>query len=617
MGALTSKAYSFQYRSWELSKKTAIDLTTPFGYRVVVQKRGNEIVRILPHVNFAHNEELITNQSRFSFDAEKQNRLKIKIKKVFIKDKNKLNTIYKPITTKKLLNTITSLNMPSSELHTLIGKYVDFETIMAFKEFTNIMPTSKRSVLSSTEQIGTNYDFRSNYLTQIDLNAFESCDALFLIGCNPTMEEPIIGVHIKRAFHEKGLPIYTLGNIATTAFNSINLGNDINRLINICLGKDKFCRNFLNIRKPLILIGNHFFERKDANAIMMLLKTLYEKLSLIRFLPSNTKNNYLTDLVAKDNYLKLLSYNFWNGMCYLHKNVGTINTLELSANYTTTTKLDKLNFIKPVPLRINKILYLVGADEIKVNEQIYNFIVYQGTHGGLGAFQADLILPTVTPLSYSALYTNMFGQYHFTKSILEKFSYVKSGVFYPLYLNLFFAKVNKLNTYTIYQKEIFSNFRFKSFRYMLLNRILGISNNKFHLVSPFQYIHYLTASNNIVANKVMFNNLITLIKSELENSIKIEFLLQKTSIQKISYDNVLIQFRHNFSVYNLKKKKEAYGIFSLNLNNGMNTKKMVLNKKAFNNSTINFFLQDNVARSSLFMTLGWLRFTAGKNNYTK
>jgi len=115
----------------------------------------------------------------------------------------------------------------------------------------------------------------------------------------------------------------------------------------------------------------------------------------------------------------------------------------------------------------------------------------------------------------------------------------------------------------------------------------------------------------------MFNNLITLIKSELENSIKIEFLLQKTSIQKISYDNVLIQFRHNFSVYNLKKKKEAYGIFSLNLNNGMNTKKMVLNKKAFNNSTINFFLQDNVARSSLFMTLGWLRFTAGKNNYTK
>jgi len=32
-------------------------------------------------------------------------------------------------------------------------------------------------------------------------------------------------------------------------------------------------------------------------------------------------------------------------------------------------------------------------------------------------------------------------------------------------------------------------------------------------------------------------------------------------------------------------------------------------------STINFFLQDNTSRSSLFMTLGWIRYIAGKNNF--
>jgi len=46
-------------------------------------------------------------------------------------------------------------------------------------------------------------------------------------------------------------------------------------------------------------------------------------------------------------------------------------------------------------------------------------------------------------------------------------------------------------------------------------------------------------------------------------------------------------------------------------------KRITLNNNTLKLSTINFFLQDNVARSSLFMTLGWLRFTAGKNNYIK
>jgi len=560
MGALTSKAYSFKYRNWELSKKTSIDLTTPFGYKVVVQKRGNEILRILPLVNYAHNEELITNQSRFNFDAEKQNRIKVKLKKYFIKNKKALTSVYKPISTKNVLKTLNKINLQTSNLQIVLGKFIDTESSIAFKEFININKISEKTYLSSSEEIDNNFDFRASYMNQIDLKAFTSCDAIFLIGCNPVIEEPLIGLHIKRAFHERSLPIYTFGAIRNAGFNTINLGNDITRLINISLGKDKFCKKFLNIKKPLILIGNTIFENKDAKNTLNLLKTLYSKLSLIRFLPK-TQNNHLLQVLSNDPYQKLLSYDFWNGFCYSFKNVNTLNALEVGAKLNDKITFGNPTFIKPLATRKNPILYLVGADEIKVNNEIYNFVVYQGTHGGLGAFQADLILPTVTPLSYSALYVNMFGQYNFTKKLLEKFSNSKSNMFYPIYMSLNFAKSNINNSSNVLPNHFFTKFRFKAFRYMLLNRLLGISNNTFYLISPFYFLQLLGLVNN--------NSIINLLKSELENSTIIEFLAQKLSIRKNSSYNLLTKFRHNFAKNETKKKKRSYGVTKITIITGI------------------------------------------------
>tara|TARA_B100000242_G_scaffold89398_1_gene60295 strand:+ start:15760 stop:16689 length:930 start_codon:yes stop_codon:yes gene_type:complete len=57
VGALTSKPYAFKARSWELKSTNSIDILDSLCSNTVVQKKGNDIVRILPRANDQVNEE--------------------------------------------------------------------------------------------------------------------------------------------------------------------------------------------------------------------------------------------------------------------------------------------------------------------------------------------------------------------------------------------------------------------------------------------------------------------------------------------------------------------------------------------------------------------------------
>ena len=54
VGALTSKPYSFEYRSWELSSIESIDILDNIGSDVKINYRGTKIIRILPNLFFSN-----------------------------------------------------------------------------------------------------------------------------------------------------------------------------------------------------------------------------------------------------------------------------------------------------------------------------------------------------------------------------------------------------------------------------------------------------------------------------------------------------------------------------------------------------------------------------------
>src|SRR5213596_3720712 len=75
IGALTSKPYAFAARPWELTKTETIDVMDAVGSAIRVDTRGREVMRILPRVNDAVNEEWISDKTRHVVDGLRTQRL--------------------------------------------------------------------------------------------------------------------------------------------------------------------------------------------------------------------------------------------------------------------------------------------------------------------------------------------------------------------------------------------------------------------------------------------------------------------------------------------------------------------------------------------------------------
>jgi NADH-quinone oxidoreductase subunit G len=75
VGALTSKPYAFHARPWELVKTESIDVMDAVGSTIRVDTRGKEVMRIMPRLNEAVNEEWISDKTRYIWDGLKTQRL--------------------------------------------------------------------------------------------------------------------------------------------------------------------------------------------------------------------------------------------------------------------------------------------------------------------------------------------------------------------------------------------------------------------------------------------------------------------------------------------------------------------------------------------------------------
>ena len=86
VGALLPKPYSFKARSWELVKTPSIDVMDALGSAIRIDTRGREVMRILPRINDAVNEEWISDKTRQIVDGLKTKRLD----RPFVRENGKL-----------------------------------------------------------------------------------------------------------------------------------------------------------------------------------------------------------------------------------------------------------------------------------------------------------------------------------------------------------------------------------------------------------------------------------------------------------------------------------------------------------------------------------------------
>jgi len=364
IGALTSKPYAFTARSWELNSVESIDFFDSLGSNIRIDTRGSEIMRILPKINNRVNEEWISDKIRFSYDGLKQQRLNNPMLRV----NGKLENVDWPLALKTLADKIKNL----AALEFVLGNFVDLETQVVLKLLAKKVGAS----VSVNDLSIKNVDFRGNYLLNFSIEDLSKIDIFFLIGCNLRFENPVLNLKIRKRVNEGAL-VFTFGNNCILDYPTINLGSTVKDLISILEGKHPLAGKLLKSKMPAIFVGAAIEQRIDSNSIFNAVKIL---------------ENYLCKKCVSS----------------LIVDVAKLNSFELNFLYTSNIlyKYDS-----------SKVIYILASDNICLDSNSLNFIVYQGHHGDRIAARADLVLPSATPFEKIATYVNLNGIYQTTKFV--------------------------------------------------------------------------------------------------------------------------------------------------------------------------------------------------------
>ena len=73
VGALTSKPFRYSARTWELARRKSVSPHDSLGSNLVIQVKGNRVMRVVPLENDAINECWISDKDRFSYEALNSN----------------------------------------------------------------------------------------------------------------------------------------------------------------------------------------------------------------------------------------------------------------------------------------------------------------------------------------------------------------------------------------------------------------------------------------------------------------------------------------------------------------------------------------------------------------
>jgi NADH-quinone oxidoreductase subunit G len=376
VGALTSKPYAYNARSWELRKTESIDVMDAQGANIRVDTRGPEVMRVLPRVNEAVNEEWISDKTRHACDGLRRQRLD----QPYIRKNGKLV----PATWAEAFAAIAarvSATKPDA-MAAIVGDLAAAEEIKALKDLMGALGVTAFECRQDGAQIGSGP--RQSYLFNTTIAGVDAADALLLIGANPHWEAPVLNARIRKAWLN-GMKIAGLGVTMDQTYPVHDLGNDPATLASLADGSHAFAKVLKDAKRPMLILGPGGLARPDGAAILQLAAKLAGETGMIG--PAGS--------VAEGG---------WNGFNVLHTAASRVAALDLGF------VSDRRDVLGGATKGEFDFIYLLGADEIDTHALGKAFVVYQGTHGDAGAHRADVVLPGAAYTEKSGLYANFEGR---------------------------------------------------------------------------------------------------------------------------------------------------------------------------------------------------------------
>src|SRR4051794_9699341 len=232
VGALTSKPYAFAARPWELGKTQSIDVMDAVGSAIRVDTRGREVMRILPRVNEAVNEEWISDKTRHVVDGLRAQRLD----RPYVRVDGKL----RPASWAEAFAAITTRVARSDGMRmgAIAGDLASVEEMFALKDLLGKYGSVNFATQDNTALNPSNG--RASYIFNPGIAGIEQADALLIIGANPRKEAALLNARIRKRWRTGSLRIGVIGERADLTYDYEYLGAGPETLADLGSGKIGF-----------------------------------------------------------------------------------------------------------------------------------------------------------------------------------------------------------------------------------------------------------------------------------------------------------------------------------------------------------------------------------------
>jgi NADH-quinone oxidoreductase subunit G len=366
VGALLHKPASFRARPWEYRKTPSIDVMDALGSAIRVDTRGREVMRILPRVNEAVNEEWIGDKTRHIVDGLKAQRLD----RPYVRKDGRLQ----PASWSEAFAAIAAKVKGAfpQRVGALVGQLAGVEEIYALKQLMQKLGSANMDCRYPGSPLHPK-NGRASYLFNSTVAGIEEADSLTIIGANPRRESPVLNARIRKRWLKGGFPVTLVGEAAELTYDVNHVG----------AGPDSLARLVAETRepvgkRPMVIVGQGALNRADGAAVYALAVKLAQ---------------------AQGAFAE-----GQNGFNVLHTEAGLVGALDVGF-VPGEGGLDTAAMLKGGALDV---IFNLGADEASIPDGA--FVVYVGTHGDRGAHRADVILPGAAYTEKSATYVNLEGR---------------------------------------------------------------------------------------------------------------------------------------------------------------------------------------------------------------
>ena len=378
VGALTSKPYAFTARPWELTKTLSIDVMDALGSAIRVDARGREVMRILPRVNDAINEEWISDKTRHVWDGLRTQRLD----RPYIRKNGKLVPASWDEAFKVIAQKLKTLD--GKRFAAIAGDLAAGEEMFALK----LLAETLGSPNLDCRQDGAKLDpalGRASYLFNSTIAGIDQADAFLLVGTDPRDEAPVLNARIlKRIRHSQAkVPVGLIGERRDLTYAYDYLGAGPETLAKIADGSHPFVKKLEDAERPMLILGQGALAGGDA--VLALAARAAVAIGALK--PELD----------------------WNGFNILHAAAARVGGLDLGF-VPSKGGLDLAGMLDAASSGDLGVVYLLGADELDMERLGNAFVIYQGSHGDKGAHRADVILPGAAYTEKEATYVNTEGR---------------------------------------------------------------------------------------------------------------------------------------------------------------------------------------------------------------